>query len=68
MVYGPHQRRADLSLFKTISIHEALALQFHAECFNISNTANVALPSSTITHQHQMHLAIMWPLEAGTLA
>lgn len=49
VVYGPNQRRADLSLFKTIPLHEALALQFRAECFNISNTANFALPGGTIT-------------------
>ena len=48
IVYGPHQRRADLSLFKTVPIHEMLALQLRAECFNISNTPNFAQPGGTI--------------------
>lgn len=48
IVYGPHQRRADLSLFKTVPIHDKLALQLRAECFNISNTPNFAQPGGTI--------------------
>lgn len=48
IVYGPHQRRADLSLFKTVPIYEILALQLRAECFNISNTPNFAQPGGTI--------------------
>lgn len=48
IVYGPHQRRADLSLFKTVPIRESLALQLRAECFNISNTPNFAQPGGTI--------------------
>lgn len=49
IMHGPHQRRADLSLFKTFSLHDSLALQFRAECFNLSNTPNFAQPGGTIT-------------------
>lgn len=49
ILYGPHQRRADLSLFKTVPIHESLALQLRAECFNITNTPNFAQPSGGIS-------------------
>jgi len=48
IVNGSHQRRADLSLFKTFPLHDALALQLRAECFNISNTPNFAQPGGTI--------------------
>ena len=49
IVHGPHQRRADISMFKTFPLREMLALQIRAECFNLSNTANFAQPSGTIT-------------------
>ena len=48
IVYGPHQRRTDFSLLKTIPLHDALALQLRAECFNLSNTPNFAQPGGTI--------------------
>jgi hypothetical protein len=47
--YGPHTRRADLSLFKTIKLTETDSLQFRAECYNISNTPNFSPPGSTIS-------------------
>ena len=49
IVYGAHQRRSDVSLFKTLPLHDALVLQLRAECFNISNTANFAQPGGTIS-------------------
>ena len=48
-LFGPDLRRGDLSLFKTIPIHERLSLELRAECFNITNTPNFALPNRTIT-------------------
>ena len=48
-VFGPHLRRGDLSLFKTIPVREGLRLELRAECFNFTNTPNFAQPSSVIT-------------------
>ena len=46
--FGPHDRRGDLSLFKTIAIHEHDQLELRAECINITNTANFDKPNHTI--------------------
>jgi hypothetical protein len=48
-LFGPHTRRADLSVFKTFKLTERDSLQFRAECYNISNTPNFSTPSSTIS-------------------
>ena len=48
-LYGPHVRRVDLSLFKTLEVYQEAKLQFRAECFNISNTPNFASPVSIIS-------------------
>ncbi len=48
-IYGPHDRRMDLSLDKTFQITERLSTQFRAECFNIFNIPNFAEPNSSIT-------------------
>ena len=47
-IHGPHQRRTDVSLFKTFPIHDRIAAQIRAECFNIANTPNFAQPSGQI--------------------
>lgn len=47
--YGPHLRRGDLSLFKTIPVHERAQLELRAECINITNTPNFDRPNHTIT-------------------
>ena len=48
-LYGPHTRRADMSIFKNFALSERLSAQFRAECYNISNTPNFTPPNSTVT-------------------
>lgn len=45
---GPHDRRWDVSFFKEFRLKEGLKLQFRTEIFNVTNTANFAVPNSTI--------------------
>ena len=47
-IFGPHLRRGDLSLFKTIPVREGVKLELRAECFNFTNTPNFAQPNSII--------------------
>jgi hypothetical protein len=46
-VSGPPFRDIDFAFFKNIPIRESMRLELRAECFNLSNTANFANPSST---------------------
>ncbi len=48
-LYGPHQRRADLSVFKTFGLAHGFSIQFRAEAYNISNTPNFLPPGSSIS-------------------
>jgi hypothetical protein len=47
-LYGPHNRRLDVSLFKNIPIASEANLQIRAELFNVMNTANFAPPASVL--------------------
>ena len=46
-LYGPPQRRIDLSLVKNLGIGTG-SLQFRVECYNFTNTANFEVPVSAI--------------------
>ncbi len=48
ILYGPNQRRVDLSVFKEFQIHESLRLQFRAESYNLTNTASFSNPNATL--------------------
>jgi outer membrane receptor protein involved in Fe transport len=64
--FGPHTRRADLSIFKNFDLPEKMTLQFRAEAYNISNTPNFGTPNATISgwtegNQH----SFLYPIKAG---
>jgi hypothetical protein len=46
---GPHWRSLDFSVFKDFTIAEKYRLSFRAEAYNITNTANFALPNAAIS-------------------
>jgi Carboxypeptidase regulatory-like domain/TonB dependent receptor-like, beta-barrel len=48
-LFGPHQRDADVSVNKDFGLTERWKMQFRAECFNLSNTPNFALPGHVLS-------------------
>jgi len=47
-LHGPHIRHADVSLFKTLKVHDAITMQFRTECFNLANSANFGAPNANL--------------------
>jgi hypothetical protein len=45
---GPGLASIDLSLFKTVRLHEKASLEIRAECFNVENRANFATPNAIV--------------------
>lgn len=43
-VYGPRDRRVDISLFKSFPLRDRLSMQFRTECYNLTNTPNWGPP------------------------
>jgi outer membrane receptor protein involved in Fe transport len=64
--FGPHTRRADLSIFKNFDLPEKMTLQFRAEAYNISNTPNFQAPNATISAwtEGPQH-SYLYPIKAG---
>ncbi len=50
-LFGLHQRRVDLSMFRDFMIRENVKFQFRAESYNVSNTPNFAAPTADINNQ-----------------
>ena len=46
MLFGPHYRHFDPSVFKTFGLKHGVSLQARIEVFNLSNTPNFSLPGS----------------------
>ena len=48
VLYGPHFRHFDLSVFKDFHVTERMVLQARAESFNVTNTPNFAFPAASL--------------------
>ncbi len=51
-LFGPHLRRGDLSLFKTIPIRDGVQLELRAECIDFTNTPNFSKPGTNISSEN----------------
>ena len=47
-VRGPGLSNVDVSALKSLTVTETIRVQFRAECFNIANHANFAIPDNDI--------------------
>jgi hypothetical protein len=47
-LYGPRQKRLDLSLFKEYPVRDAWRLELRVETFNLTNTPSFANPNATL--------------------
>jgi hypothetical protein len=65
-LYGPHQRRADVSLFKSFELPHAIAVQFRAEAYNITNTPNFLPPGAAISAFAQPINPLVGPVPGDT--
>jgi len=48
LLYGLHQRRVDLSIFRDFKLREGVKFQFRAEAYDITNTPNFDFPQTDI--------------------
>ena len=53
---GPPTRHVDISIFKNFTLHKQRNLQFRAEVFNLTNTANFAPPAAALGGANFGHL------------
>ena len=51
-LFGPHFRHLDLSLFKVFPVTERVNVEFRAESFNLTNTANFSVPVDSDANQY----------------
>jgi hypothetical protein len=49
LLYGPHFKTVNLSVFKTFHVHEGTNLEFRAESFNLTNTPSFANPDGGLS-------------------
>jgi len=64
--YGPHWRGVDFSAFKEFTVAEKYKLSLRGEAYNITNTANFALPGTTISSWTVSRNPAGIPTNAGT--